>query len=412
MALSAIDWIAEYERPGTIWYAKRLAANDTLANGTHQYGPYFPKQLLFNVFPAINTKKTKNPDARFDLFIDSHADHREVRAVYYNNRFHDNPTSGRNETRLTNFGGSTSALLDAESTGAVATFVFLLDDKGAATECHVWVCRHETEEELFERKLGPVDPKQFVVWIPGTVSPSLFSEPSKAKSDCHLSLTDIPKEWLKRFPSGADIIKKTIELRADYELNPDERMLRRRECEYQIYQSVEQEFYRPAISAGFGSVKELANFAQKILQSRKSRSGKSLELHACEIFSEEGMKSDIDFSHQPKIKDGNAPDFVFPSTSAYLDMTFPVSHLRMLAAKTTCKDRWRQILKEANRVPVKHLLTLQQGVSEAQFKEMKTAGVQLVVPTKIHESFPKSVRPYLLSLESFLGEVRLLRLKK
>ena len=50
----------------------------------------------------------------------------------------------------------------------------------------------------------------------------------------------------------------------------------------------------------------------------------------------------------------------------------------MLAAKTTCKDRWRQIINEADRIKLKHLITLQEGVSEAQFREMQEAGVQRI----------------------------------
>lgn len=38
--------------------------------------------------------------------------------------------------------------------------------------------------------------------------------------------------------------------------------------------------------------------AQTILQSRKSRSGRSLELHACQIFTEEKLVEGSDFSHQ------------------------------------------------------------------------------------------------------------------
>lgn len=82
----------------------------------------------------------------------------------------------------------------------------------------------------------------------------------------------------------------------------------------------------------------------------------------------------------------------------------------MLAVKTTCRDRWRQILNEAERVPAKHLLTLQEGVSEAQFGEMTRAGVQLVVPAGIMKNFPTTVQPHLQTLESFIGDVRLLPL--
>ncbi len=51
------------------------------------------------------------------------------------------------------------------------------------------------------------------------------------------------------------------------------------------------------------------------------------------------------------------PDFLFPSAGAYHDTEFPVENLRMLAVKTTCKDRWRQILNEADKIHQVHLFT-------------------------------------------------------
>jgi hypothetical protein len=110
------------------------------------------------------------------------------------------------------------------------------------------------------------------------------------------------------------------------------------------------------------------------------------------------------------IESGKRPDFLFPSQAAYEDPDFPTSRLRMLAVKTTCKDRWRQITREADRIEAKHLLTVQEGVSEAQFREMREADVQLVVPAGLHDAFPKSVRPYLITFESFIADVRLLAL--
>ncbi|WP_269208154.1 type II restriction endonuclease [Sphingopyxis sp. MC1] len=102
------------------------------------------------------------------------------------------------------------------------------------------------------------------------------------------------------------------------------------------------------------------------------------------------------------------PDFLFPSQAAYRDPAFPAERLRMLAAKTTLKERWGQVLREADRIPVKHILTLQEGVSESDFREITGAGIVLVVPQALHQRFPKPVRSSLLTLEAFLAEVRLL----
>jgi len=400
------DWIDEFGRPGMVWYAKRLSANDTLATHAHQAGPYFSREFLFRIFPALNRPEAENPDVRFDLCIDSHADRRTIRAVWYNNR---RRGGTRNEARLTGFGGARSALLDEASTGALAIFVFILDGKGAATECHVWVCDNRFQEDLFEERLGPVEPKAFVIWTPGTIPAAELSahEPG-APAECRIPAGQIPPAWIERFPSGEEIIARTMQLRPPVGMNADARLLRRRLCEYEMFLSIEEAAYLPRIQAGFTSIDGFIGLAQTVLQSRKSRSGNSLELHAREIMKEEGLQPDADFTHRPVVEGGKRPDFLFPSRAAYDDLQFPADRLRMLAAKTTCKDRWRQVALEADRIPLKHLLTLQEGVSEAQFREMREAGVQLVVPTGLQSSYPNSVRPHLINFERFICAVRLL----
>lgn len=65
------DWLDQFSVPEYVWFVKRLSGNDTLANNTHQAGPYIPKDFLFQVFPGLNHPETENPDHRFPLFIDS-----------------------------------------------------------------------------------------------------------------------------------------------------------------------------------------------------------------------------------------------------------------------------------------------------------------------------------------------------
>lgn len=405
------DWLTEFGSPGHVWYAKRLSGNDTLANHSHQAGPYIPKEFLFEIFPALHRTDVKNPDLLFDLYIDSHADHRQVRAVWYNNKLTDDGGT-RNETRLTGFGGSSSALLDPDSTGALAIFSFTVGDSNAASDAHVWVCRNEPEEDSFEERLGPVEPKQMVVWKPGEgMTPNLFTVATPTRNSCALAVSEMPPEWLTRFPSGESIIRKTLELRPPGGMNPDERLLRRRVCEYEMFQSIEAAFFLPRIQSGnFQTIEGFVGLAQSILQSRKSRSGNSLELHAREIMIEEGFNPQTDFCHKPTVESGKKPDFIFPSQAAYNDPNFPAARLRMLAAKTTCKDRWRQVINEANRITEKHLLTLQEGISENQFAEMREEGIKLVVPDGLHQSYNETVRPHLISFESFIADIRLLAL--
>jgi hypothetical protein len=400
------DWLAEFCAPGIALFVKRLSGNDTLANGTHQAGPYIPKDFLFRIFPMINRTDTKNPDHRFELAVDSHMDAREVRVIYYNSKRHEEKPNGRDETRLTNFGGGASALLDPESTGALAIFAFPLDANGVARSCHVWVCRHETEEDIAEERFGPVEPGRFIMWSPE--QPGLFPPFASRPARCWLEPAEIPPAWLARFPTGAEIVRKTVELRPEHGQQPDKRLLRRRECEYDIFRSVEEATELPAIRAGFTTLDDFIARAQTVLQRRKARSGRSLELHTREILIEERFREGTDFQHGPQSEPGKRPDFLFPSQSAYRDPSFPASQLRMLATKTTCRDRWRQVINEADRIQVKHLLTLQEGVSEAQFREMTQAKVQLVVPEPLIVKFPKVVQPDIQTLESFLGDLRVI----
>jgi hypothetical protein len=402
------DWLGEYSGPGYTWFVKRLSGNDTLANKAHQAGPYLPKELLFEVLPGLGRIDIENPDLWFDVYVDSHADHRQIRAVYYNSKRHKQQANGRDETRLTNWGGNESALLDPDSTGALTVFSFAVGD-GEPAECHVWVCRHETEEDLIEDRIGPVEPgKSFVQPVGGTIQASLFTPAVRAS--CWLAPAEIPMTWLVKFPTGAEIIAKAAELQSHGSLMPDARLMKRRACEYEIFRSVEEAVELPSIKDGFADIDGFISRAQTILQRRKSRSGRSLELHARQIFIEERLVEGADFSHQPESEPGKSPDFLFPSEAAYKDGSFPRERLRMLAVKTTVKDRWRQILNEAHRVEQKHLLTLQEGISETQFKEMIDARVTLVVPKPIIDKFPASVQPHLQTLESFIGDMRLLRL--
>ena len=90
----------------------------------------------------------------------------------------------------------------------------------------------------------------------------------------------------------------------------------------------------------------------------------------------------------------------------YRNMIFPAEGLTFLGAKTTCKDRWRQVLNEADRIRHKYLFTLQQGISSNQLKEMKHENHSLVVPEAYKASFDKKYHDNILTLKEFISEVR------
>lgn len=77
----------------------------------------------------------------------------------------------------------------------------------------------------------------------------------------------------------------------------------------------------------------------------------------------------------------------------------------MLASKSTCKDRWRQVLPEAPRIWPKHLVTLEPSISIAQTEQMQAERMQLIVPRAIHETYRPEQREWLVPLAGFVDLV-------
>lgn len=114
----------------------------------------------------------------------------------------------------------------------------------------------------------------------------------------------------------------------------------------------------------------------------------------------------LEYTSQAVTELNKKPDFIFPSEEKYHNFEFPAELLISLAAKTTCKDRWRQVISEAARIPVHHLCTLQQGISEAQLKEMESENVVLVVPKQYISTYPPAWREKIWTLNKFIDFVR------
>ncbi len=180
----------------------------------------------------------------------------------------------------------------------------------------------------------------------------------------------------------------------------DTRLTRAIEAEYEIFRKVEERICLPMIRGPFSSIGQFLSAAAPIMNRRKVRAGRSLERHVELILRDAG----IPFEAQPAI-DGR-PDLVIPSVKAYNDPTFPEERLFIVAMKTTCKDRWLQILREGRRVRRKHLITLQQGISSRQIREMLDANVVLITPESLHKFFERDSRSSLMSVERFMTQVR------
>lgn len=143
-------------------------------------------------------------------------------------------------------------------------------------------------------------------------------------------------------------------------------MLERREKEYDLFRQIEELHVLDKVKEGFDSVEEFIELANSVSNRRKSRSGKSLEMHLEKIFVANGL---VKFTTQSVTEGKKKPDFLFPSGADYHNPAYPAEKLRMLAVKTTCKDRWRQALSEADRIDKIHLFTCRKVFQSISFKK-------------------------------------------
>ncbi|MGB8481603.1 MAG: type II restriction endonuclease [Acidobacteriaceae bacterium] len=135
---------------------------------------------------------------------------------------------------------------------------------------------------------------------------------------------------------------------------------------------------------------------------RKARAGRSFENHVEYLLT----RAKIPHKMRPSLGLDGKPDVIIPNEAAYFDSSFPHSKLFVIGLKTTCKDRWRQVLNEAPKHPSKHIFTLQQGITGNQLTEMHKAHVTLVVPKPLQKSYPAGHTITILKVEDFIERVK------
>ena len=181
--------------------------------------------------------------------------------------------------------------------------------------------------------------------------------------------------------------------------DPDTALISWLEQEELLFRTLERNIVQEQINKGFNDVDEFVTYSLSVQNRRKSRAGHALENQLEEVFRQFGVKYVRGAMTEKKSK----PDFLFPSEYDYKDPSFLNSKLTMLGAKTSCKDRWRQILTEAERIKEKHLITLEPSISIDQTTEMASKNIQLIVPTPLQITFTKKQKNCLINLSDFLG---------
>jgi type II restriction enzyme len=367
---------------GQLAYCKFLSANDTGDTGGHQSGIYIAKNavpILFNVPGVRGGNKKKHVKIRWQDDFTTDSD------------FTYSGQGTRNEYRITRFGRG-FPYLRTEHTGDL--FVFVKNDD-ADYSGYILETEEDIEAFLAAFALSPADTGAIIQ----KNELSLDARVELAFAEFIQMLTvDFPPS-VEMSAVSRRIFHDIFDHQENITLNPDRELLSWIEMEYRLFRKIEFHRYGDFITRGFSSVDQFIDVANMVLNRRKSRAGKSLEHHLAALFDGNGLV----YQSQPRTEGNKKPDFLFPGEAAYRNSAWPSDRLIFLGAKTTCKDRWRQIINEADRIRDKHLFTLQQGISAQQLEEMAAEHVTLVVPAPYIGTYPREKRDSIWTLQKFIA---------
>lgn len=183
----------------------------------------------------------------------------------------------------------------------------------------------------------------------------------------------------------------------------DETLMAWMEREEILFRTLEKHLLADRLSRGFdGDVDGFISLSLSVQNRRKSRAGLAFENHLEVLFQECNIK----YSRTPVTENKAKPDFIFPGQVEYQDLNFNVLNLTMLGVKSSCKDRWRQVLVEADRIKNKHLLTLEASISKNQTNEMMSKNLQLVIPNEIQKTYTAKQQQWLINVTEFVDLVQ------
>ncbi len=365
---------------------KFITANDTGTTGGHQCGYHVSKDA-WSMF--LDEEATKGSNIDIPIRIHWQNDFvTESRFKYYG-------VGTRNEYRITRFGRGFPFLND-ENVGDLLVLVRFDNDYYEA-----FVLQTDDDiDDFFSYFNLSYDKTNQIIDVHQSIQPE--QRLLTLINDFIAKYADFPDTRVMAngarmcFNEANGIITRNIVTA------PDDVLLGWLDTEYTLFKYMEEKVYSDITTKPFPSIDTFVAMANEVLNRRKSRAGKSLEHHLADIFTH----NELIFEEQVITEEKKKPDFVFPNGQCYHNLTFPGELLTVLGAKTTCKDRWRQVLNEADRVDDKYLFTLQQGISSNQLKEMQDYRLHLVVPHKYLTSFPKEYRGGICDLSSFIGMVK------
>lgn len=383
---------------------KKLSRNDCgWADGAsfgHQNGVYIPRDIReSNFFPAlqnINSDKAHIFEAALPTLWPSTGEIKSSKLKHYSNKGTEMHFTGvpREEfSQLTPASLLIGGLL-LRPIGESCYWFMVIDS--ASTEAEMLESNFDLSADfqhgLFEPKLTastPFDETELLIKeLLASVSAGSLS--SFIASVCKLP----PSEVLALQAQDVYLKSHDLDKLDPYVIaNPGDAIMQiSRDIEYSLYKRAElrhraAEVIRIITSGGSDVVTAIVRGFPELdatflsaSQHRKSRAGRSFERHIARLLNDGG----IQFEEQA-VTGGRRPDFVLPSLAALNNTEREYDGAVVLSAKTTLRERWKQLAMEKFDCGL-FLATVDDRISSDAIDDMSRQEITLVVPESLKKS--------------------------
>lgn len=386
-------------------FVKKLSRNDTSwadDTGKHQAGIYIPSPVREEgFFPALVATNPKKPHIFFascKVLWPQTGEITESTMRHYSNK---GP-----ETHFTRF---PKALFRDLTPASLLVCGHFKDPLAAAPYWIVVLDSASVEAELLEARLDLQSDFHFRVFDSALFehTPELEKDETKAFIEelqfaiKHGTLSELLAQHAI-IPTPAVIAERAraewLRKKGERNFDPwsitcpgDAIMEISRDIEYRIYRQYElrrratelvtllhgRDDLATAVVEGFAKIDSVFLSAS---QQRKSRAGGSFELHI------EASLNAGQIRHVAQaVTGGRRPDFVMPDVRSLRSSTRDYSDALVLAAKTTLRERWKQVSSERLKCDL-FLATVDDRVARSSIQELACSGIKLVVPESLKNS--------------------------
>lgn len=287
------------------------------------------------------------------------------------------------------------------------SLALIFTPKGSAAEMQL---RHLFGLPVLTDRMKPAGmPEHSMVLPVRMLLEEIGINPFRAK-DIDDDLEMLLEKFPKGLPNTADLSSLARKLTGiDSRDDADTALIAWLDREELLFRAYEKHLVAQRLKQGFGEdgadVDAFVQFSLSVHNRRKSRVGYAFENHLTAVFEQHNLA--FERGKGKRYTEGKQqPDWMLPSFKAYHDLDYPVKKLTLLGAKTTCKERWRQVLAEGDRVDRKYLITLEASISELQTGQMQDKGLQLVIPKDVHATYSGCQKAWLYTVSDFITDVQ------